>query len=416
MRTPLLIASGLILLLTAGLGVAWQRGLLDTSPPAIEASLPTSEAPLRGTVPLRLSVSDAPGVTSLTVQIDERAPQAISPDTAEIPLETATLPDGPHRLRIAATDGSVWENAASVTVSFETDNTHPALDVAEGSLSGVQGKTLALYLRPSEPLASVTGDFLGKPRTFYPVAGGLWRALVGVPIEAEAGHPPLRLELSDHAGNRTFAELPVEIAAGSFPAGGTIRLTATQEAARLDDRSRAKTRKERADVYRQRLPSARWSGPLAQPVSGRRTSAFGRYRTYSDGRRSYHYGTDLAAPAGTPVAAAAAGVVRHAGWQHIFGNVVIVDHGQGVSTSYNHLSATSVAVGDAVEAGQEIGRVGSTGQSTGPHLHWGLVVDGVSVDAEQWLDRSFAPEEFAAFKDATQINGGAVWADDTQRD
>ena len=77
--------------------------------------------------------------------------------------------------------------------------------------------------------------------------------------------------------------------------------------------------------------------------------------------------------------------MRQAGWQHIFGNVVIIDHGQGVVTSYNHLSAVSVDVGAAVAAGERIGAVGSTGQSTGPHLHWGLVVDGVSVDAEQWL-------------------------------
>ena len=415
MRALPIVAAGVALLLSAGLGVVWQRGLLDAEAPRVQAELPLAAAPLRGTVALRLSASDRPGVSSLTVQIDDQPAQRIAPDTAEIPLDTSGLGDGPHRLRVTAVDGSWRANTATAELVFETDNTHPALDIAEGSLAGVQGETLALYLSPSEPLSSVSGSFLGKDRVFYPVAGGLWRALVGIPIEEAVGHPPLRLELVDGAGNRTFAELPVEVSAGRFPAGGTIRLTAAQEAARRDDRSRARTRKERSDAYRLRLDEARWSAPLAEPVAGRRTSPFGRYRTYSDGRRSYHRGTDLAAPSGTPVAAAAAGVVRQAGWQHIFGNVVIVDHGQGVSTSYNHLSAVSVAVGDVVALGEEVGRVGSTGQSTGPHLHWGLVVDGVSVDAEQWLDRDFSPAEYPTYKDATQLNGGAVWADDTQR-
>jgi murein DD-endopeptidase MepM/ murein hydrolase activator NlpD len=89
------------------------------------------------------------------------------------------------------------------------------------------------------------------------------------------------------------------------------------------------------------------------------------------------------------VKAPAGGIVTLAEELHIYGNAVIVKHGPRVSSSYNHLSTIGVAVGDVVEAGDVVGEVGSTGQSTGPHLHWGMVVGGVAVDAEQWSDRDF---------------------------
>ena len=75
-----------------------------------------------------------------------------------------------------------------------------------------------------------------------------------------------------------------------------------------------------------------------------------------------------------------------AGWQAIFGNVVIVHHGQGLTTSYNHLDEVRVAVGEPVEGGDIIGLLGSTGQSTGPHLHWGVTVAETAVDPAEWLD------------------------------
>ena len=89
--------------------------------------------------------------------------------------------------------------------------------------------------------------------------------------------------------------------------------------------------------------------------------------------------------------AAVGGTVTLAKLQVIYGNVVIIDHGHGISTSYNHLNAIDVQPGDEVTMGEKIGTVGSTGQSTGPHLHWGMTVSGLSVNAEQWVGESFTP-------------------------
>lgn len=392
-------------------GVSWRRGLLDRAPPVIRVELPEVAHAHRGKVTFTVVVEDAfPAHVVLTGQLDTYVEKVLPSGT--VPIDTRALPDGLHRLTVRATDGSWFRNTTSQVVDFETDNTAPEVWISEASLSAVQGRTLGVYIRTSEPLSEISGEFLNKGRTFYPVGEPLWRALVGLPIESEAGVYPLHLTLSDLSGNQSSASVPVDVLAGTFPAGGTIRLTPAQVAARRDDLNRAKTRKERGDVYRHRLADALWTGVMLRPTAGRLTSGFGRYRTYSDGRRSYHYGTDLASPTGTVVIAAAAGIVRQAGWQHIFGNVVIIDHGQGVSTSYNHLSTVDVVVGDRVAAGDLVGKVGSTGQSTGPHLHWGLVVDGVSVDAEEWLSHDFLGDQEDTFTDVAQLNGGAVWSEE----
>jgi len=98
-----------------------------------------------------------------------------------------------------------------------------------------------------------------------------------------------------------------------------------------------------------------------------------------------HTGIDLRAAWGEPVAAAAAGRVIFAGPYGGYGNAVIIDHGGGMSTLYAHLSSIAVGYGETVTAGQTIGRVGSTGLSTGPHLHFEVRIDGQPVDPMPYL-------------------------------
>jgi len=126
--------------------------------------------------------------------------------------------------------------------------------------------------------------------------------------------------------------------------------------------------------------------PSLWPVMGKLESGLGGRRNPFGGRGfEYHEGQDIDAPYGTPVQVAASGRVIIAGRQRGYGNVVYVDHGNGLSTRYGHLSEIDVTVGQPVTRGQTIGLVGSTGRSTGPHLHYEVRINNQPVDPRQYL-------------------------------
>ncbi len=127
------------------------------------------------------------------------------------------------------------------------------------------------------------------------------------------------------------------------------------------------------------------SGELIMPTTGVFTSSFG-YRVDPLGRgRRFHSGQDIGAPTGTPIVAATAGTVAYAGWASGYGNYTCVDRGSGFATCYGHQSKILVAVGQPVQQGQQIGLVGNTGNSTGPHLHFEVRLNGTPTDPMPYL-------------------------------
>ena len=145
-------------------------------------------------------------------------------------------------------------------------------------------------------------------------------------------------------------------------------------AARLEDNLRTYEA-----ALRERMPSI-W------PVAGEMTDGFGvRGNPFGGGSAEFHPGQDISAPRGTPVVATADGTVVQAGWQNGYGQEVVVDHGQGLTTRYGHLSKIGVAAGQAVRRGNELGQVGSTGRSTGPHLHYEVRIDDMAVSPLHYL-------------------------------
>ncbi|MEO8435024.1 MAG: peptidoglycan DD-metalloendopeptidase family protein [Pyrinomonadaceae bacterium] len=126
--------------------------------------------------------------------------------------------------------------------------------------------------------------------------------------------------------------------------------------------------------------------PSLQPVDGRLESGFGgRGNPFGGSSFEFHTGQDIDAPWGAPVVAAATGRVIIAGWQHGYGQVVYIDHGSGLTTRYGHLSQIAVKVGQNILRGENLGRVGSTGRSTGPHLHYEVRINETPVDPLPYL-------------------------------
>jgi murein DD-endopeptidase MepM/ murein hydrolase activator NlpD len=116
-----------------------------------------------------------------------------------------------------------------------------------------------------------------------------------------------------------------------------------------------------------------WKEPFLRPAPGRVTGVYGSQRIFGDLARPPHWGLDIAAPTGTPVRAAASGIVRLADGPFLIeGNLVLLDHGAGLVSVNIHLSGIRVKAGDRVKQGDIIGAIGTTGRSTGPHLHWGV--------------------------------------------
>lgn len=142
-------------------------------------------------------------------------------------------------------------------------------------------------------------------------------------------------------------------------------------------------------------PEKYWNGSFLAPNKGRISTIYGVRRYYNGkfAKDYYHRGVDYAGATGSPVIAPATGrialVGREAEGFRVHGNVVGLDHGQGVTSIFMHLNRIDVREGEMVKAGQVIGSVGSTGASTGPHLHWGLYVQGQSVDPLPWRQQNF---------------------------
>lgn len=171
------------------------------------------------------------------------------------------------------------------------------------------------------------------------------------------------------------------------------QVTLTGAAAAIDQAAIAAERERLFQIWAQRSPLPQWRAPFREPLDSylHVSSNYGARRSYNGGPyRTYHEGVDFAAYGGTPVYAPAAGTVVLAEELYVRGGAVIVDHGLGIYSGFYHMSAVHAQPGQAVEAGALLGEVGTTGLSSGNHLHWDLLVAETWVDAAAWRAEGLA--------------------------
>jgi len=249
-----------------------------------------------------------------------------------------------------------------------------------------QGSLLLIELKSAKPLMEVQGEWDGRSIPLWPeVASEAQRkGLVGVDLEKAPGEYELKVTGQMASGGKISCMARVTVRKGRF---ATEKLQVEKQFVEPSPEQI-----KRADEERQKLriifdrvtPERLWDGKFRIPLDGVTTgSNFGRRRILNRNPGSPHSGVDLPGATGTPVHAAQRGRVVLAEELFFAGNTVVVDHGLGIYTLYGHLSEIDAKVGDALEAGAVLGKVGATGRVTGPHLHWGLTVEKARVNPLQ---------------------------------
>ncbi len=241
----------------------------------------------------------------------------------------------------------------------------------------VPGGVARLSLGPA-PQAPAAHTLVNGERVPLLVLGDAieWTAIVGIPLAAPVGAAHIS------AGER---EVAYQVAAKKYR---EQRLTVAPRTVDFSPEDNARYERERAH---QQQVTAAFSQPLPQrlqmraPVPGPRSSSFGLRRVFNGQARNPHSGMDIAAPTGTPVRAPLPGRVIDVGDYFLPGGTVWLDHGGGLLTLYCHLSSMDCRVGDRLRAGDAFCKVGATGRVTGPHLHWGVMLNRTMVDPALFL-------------------------------
>jgi murein DD-endopeptidase MepM/ murein hydrolase activator NlpD len=212
--------------------------------------------------------------------------------------------------------------------------------------------------------------------------GDEWVAFVGIALATKPGSK-VQVQ-AEHAGGR-YEQFEIHVIPKAY---ASQHLKVSPDKVDLSTEHLARYERERAHldrVLRTFTDTPPATLAMLQPAPGRRSGTFGLRRYFNGQARNRHAGMDIAAPAGTPVIAANSGRVIDTGDYFFPGRTIVLDHGHGLLSLYAHLSSIDTTVAQVVNAGSLIGKVGATGRTTGPHLHFSVYLNAVAVDPAFFL-------------------------------
>jgi murein DD-endopeptidase MepM/ murein hydrolase activator NlpD len=244
-----------------------------------------------------------------------------------------------------------------------------------------QGEVCLISVLGPASLKSLHVEFQGVR---FPLAfseqNNTYEGLIGIDIDTRPAPYEMKIIAIDEGRDIHLSNLSLKVEKVNF---GIQKLSLPPSMVDLDRKNLERVNKEERhlnSLFRAFREERLWRGDFIRPVEGELSVAFGLNRIINGQRRSPHTGVDLRAEEGTPVLACNSGMVVLVEPLFFSGKSVILDHGWGLYSMYFHLSEALVKEGNRVGKGDTLGRVGSTGRSTGPHLHWGIRLNGARVD------------------------------------
>lgn len=247
-----------------------------------------------------------------------------------------------------------------------------------------QGHTAVLRVKVNQP-CQIAAQVSGRPIAVIPVGDDQFESLIGVAAIAGETHQDITVTGSTDDGQWVEQTLGFDVVQGDFPSETIVFTPETGQL--LSPEISVPEGEYIAEKFAKIGPALLWRGTFDWPWQGPITSEFGTRRMYDKNIASYHGGLDIDGETGDPIVAPAAGVVVMAEELQVRGNAVILNHGGGVLSGFFHMSELAVEPGQRLERGDLIGKMGTTGLSTGSHLHWELRVGGIPVSPHEWMER-----------------------------
>jgi murein DD-endopeptidase MepM/ murein hydrolase activator NlpD len=247
------------------------------------------------------------------------------------------------------------------------------------TLTANQGEAVQLRLPHEAGMKSVVVEWAMKNVPAIRMQNA-WVTVIGVDVDAKAGEHKADVIVTMDDGRVDRREAVIKVGSTDFP---TTELKVAERFVQLSPANQTRANREAKEIesiYSKITNGILWEQAFASPIPGGTGSNFGHRRVFNGEARAPHAGADLRAKTGTPIHATNRGRVVLSKNLFFTGNTVILDHGLGIYSLYAHLSRLDVKSGTMVARGQLVGLAGATGRVTGPHLHWGIRVQGARVD------------------------------------